>query len=103
MITTENFESSVMSSDKPVLLDFWATWCVYCRRLSPVVERLAEKLGDSITFYMVDIDDQPEIARQYGISAIPSLLLFNNGGHGETLVAPSSQTQVEEWLQSQLQ
>ena len=77
-ITSANFESEVLHSDKPVLLDFWATWCGPCRMLSPIVDEVAEERG-GIKVGKVNVDEQPELAGQFDVMSIPTLLVFENG------------------------
>ena len=77
-INQENFETKVTQSSAPVLLDFWAAWCGPCTMLSPVVEELAQEHPE-ISFGKVNVDEVPELAQRYQISAIPTLLLFENG------------------------
>ena len=77
-ISTNNFQKEVMNSDKPVLLDFWATWCGPCRMLSPIVDEVAEERGD-IKVGKVNVDEQPELAGQFDVMSIPTLLVFENG------------------------
>ena len=100
-ITKENFHQEVEQAKEPVLIDLWAPWCVYCRRLSPALDRLAEKFGDQLTIGKINIDEQPELAQELDASTIPTLYVYRHGGHGEKLVAPASQAQVEAWLQEQ--
>ena len=76
----------VESSPKPVLVDFWAEWCPSCRLLAPTFERLAANYGDEITFAKVNVDELPEVASQYGIRSIPTLLLLRDGEVVEMLV-----------------
>lgn len=100
-LTKENFVAEVVQSGKKTVVEFWAPWCVYCKRLNPVIDRLAAKLGDALPVGKVNVDEQPELEEQYGISTLPTLLLFEGETHGEPLVAPASQAQIEEWLRGQ--
>lgn len=77
-ITKENFEAEVLKSAQPVLLDFWAAWCGPCRMLSPVVDEVAEERTD-VKVGKVNVDEQPELAAEFGVMSIPTLLLFENG------------------------
>ena len=77
-ITKENFESEVLHSEKPVLLDFWASWCGPCRMLSPVVDEVAEERTD-VKVGKVNVDEQPDLAAEFGVMSIPTLLVFRDG------------------------
>ena len=85
-ITKENFASEVLASDKPVLIDLWAEWCGPCRMMAPVVAELAEDYAGRVRVGKVNVDEQADIAVRYGVSSIPTLLLFNDGREAGRLV-----------------
>ncbi len=77
--TTANFEAEVLKADKPVLVDFYADWCGPCRMMAPAIEALAEELADVAVIGKLNVDDNEEIAMQYGVMSIPTLIVFKNG------------------------
>lgn len=98
MIRNDNFEQEVLQARGPVLVDFQAPWCGYCRRLGPVVDRVAEQYSEKIRVVKLDIDESPDIAQRYEVDTIPTLILFQNGNAGEPLVNPGSQSVIDGWL-----
>jgi thioredoxin 1 len=78
-VTDQDFEERVLKSDEPVLVDFWAEWCVPCHMVSPVVEEIGQDKGDSLRVAKLNIDENPEVTRRYGVMSIPTLVLFRGG------------------------
>ncbi len=78
-LTSENFDSFIKNASAPVLVDLWASWCGPCKMLSPLVDQLAEEMGDKLAVGKVNVDDEGEIAMRYGVQSIPTLLLFKGG------------------------
>lgn len=78
-LTAENFKSEVMDSDKVSIIDFWAPWCGYCVRMSPVFDELAAELGDKVNFSKVNTDEQPALAREFKIEVLPTFIIMKNG------------------------
>lgn len=101
-ITKGNFKQQVLEADKPVLVDFWAQWCVYCRRIAPAFDKIAEQQEDKLIFAKINIDEVPDIAEEYGIDTIPTLLIFKDGKVEGQIVAPDSKARIEEFIQQYL-
>ena len=78
-ITTKNFENDVLHADKPVLVDFWAQWCPYCRRIAPAFDKVGEQYADTLIAGKINYDEEPQLIQRFGIDTIPTLLLFKNG------------------------
>lgn len=99
-LTAENFETEVLQSGLPVLVDFWAPWCGPCRMLSPVLSALAEKLDGRLKVGKVNVDEQPDLAGSYGISSIPALLVFVNGQAVDRRVGAAGPAVLEAFVNS---
>jgi thioredoxin 1 len=78
-VTDQDFEERVLGSERPVLVDFWAEWCVPCHMVSPVVEEIGRDKGDDLQVAKLNIDENPDVTRKYGVMSIPTLMLFKDG------------------------
>ena len=97
-LTKENFDAEVLSSNIPVLVDFWASWCGPCRMLAPTVAEIAEEYEGRVKVGKVNVDDELQLAQSYGISSIPTLILFENGEVKNQIVGFVPKSSIEEML-----
>jgi len=95
-INAQQYEELILGS-KPVLVDFWAPWCTYCRRIDPALNKLADNRED-ILIVKVNIDEEPELARQEQIEVIPTLVIYKEGYDLGSIVAPESRARIEDFL-----
>ncbi len=79
ILTDDNFDAEVLKSDIPVLVDFWAEWCMPCKMVEPIVDQIAQEYAGKVKIGKVDVDSNPQISMKYGIRSIPTLLIFKNG------------------------
>lgn len=93
-ITSENFENEVIKSEKPVILDFYADWCGPCKMMSPIVEEIAEELGEKAKVGKVNSDENMELAQNYGIMSIPTIMIIKNGEVTKTFVGVTSKEEI---------
>ena len=91
-VTDDSFEADVLTNDKPVLVDYWAEWCGPCRQVAPVLEAIAAEHGDKIDIVKLNVDENPEVTRRYGILNIPTLGIFQNGQVVKELVGARSKS-----------
>lgn len=98
----EMFEKNRKESEKPVLVEFWAPWCVYCRRIAPAYDKVAEQYADKLVVGKINVDEVPEAAEREKIEAIPALLLYKDGKVVDSIVAPDSKAKIEEFIEKNL-
>ena len=101
-ITKENYEAEVLQSDKPVLLDFWASWCGPCRMLGPVISDIAEKYDGQVIVGKVNVDDEMALALKYNVSSIPMVALFKDGKLVDRAVGYRSKSDMEDMIKAVL-
>ena len=101
-ISSENFNQEVLESDLPVLVDFWAEWCGPCKQLAPTVEDVANEMVGSIKVCKMDVDTNQDIAVQFGVRSIPTLLIFKNGEVASTQIGAISKQQLEEFIATEV-
>ena len=99
-ITDDNFEEEVIKSDKPVLIDFWATWCGPCKMIAPIVEEMAKEYDGKVKIGKLDVDSNQQSSIKYGVRSIPTLLLFNNGEIKETIIGAVPKAQIVQKLEA---
>ena len=101
-VSNDNFESEVVNSEKPVLVDFWAEWCGPCKQIAPVVEEIADEHSDKLKVCKMDVDVNRETAVQFGIRSIPTLLIFKNGEVAGSQIGAVSKQQLLEFIQAEI-
>ena len=98
----ELFEKLALEGDKPVLVEFWAPWCVYCRRIAPALEKVAQQYENRLVIGQVNIDDEPLLAGKEQIEVIPTLVMYRGGQVLGSVVAPESKAKIEEFIRETL-
>ena len=97
-VTDQSFEQDVLKSDVPVLVDFWAEWCGPCKALAPAVEKVAGEYEGKAKFVKLNIDDNNQVAQQYGIKGIPTLILFKNGAEADRTVGLTTKDNISRMI-----
>ncbi|MFM2132747.1 MAG: thioredoxin [Candidatus Kapaibacterium sp.] len=101
-VTDDNFQTEVLESQHPVLIDFWAEWCGPCRMIGPVIEELAGEMSGKVKVGKVDVDQNPRVAMEYGIRSIPALLIFHEGKVVDSIVGLVPKNFIVERLQQHI-
>ena len=93
-----SFESDVLKSAEPVVVDFWAEWCGPCRMIAPALEEIAGQLGDKVKIVKLNVDENPQTASKYGVMSIPTLMLFKNGEMASRQVGAAPKAKLQQWI-----
>lgn len=101
-ISDASFHQDVISSDRPVLVDFWAEWCGPCKMIGPSLEELSEEFGEQVTIAKLNIDENPDAPAKYGVRGIPTMILFKNGQPAATKVGAAPKSQLKGWIEGEL-
>ena len=101
-IKENEFDSEVISSDKPVLIDFWAEWCGPCKEISPILEEIADEMKDIVKIVKMNIDENPNVPNKYGIQSIPTMIIFKKGEPVSTKIGSVVKSELKTWIETSL-
>ena len=97
-LTDDSFDADVLQSDKPVLVDFWAEWCGPCKAIGPSLEEISDEMAGKVKVAKVNIDENPDLAAQYGVRSIPTLVMFKNGEPASMQVGAKPKNALVDWI-----
>ncbi|MEO1398397.1 MAG: thioredoxin [Pseudomonadota bacterium] len=97
-IDQSNFEADVLNATTPVVVDFWAEWCGPCKAIAPSLEEISDEMGDKVTIAKVNMDENPDLAAQYGVRSIPTLLMFKDGEPVAIQVGAAPKNKLSDWI-----
>ena len=101
-VTDENFDTEVLKSDKPILVDFWAEWCGQCKQIGPTLEEISNEMSNEITIAKHNIDNEPNTPTKYGVRGIPTMLLFKGGELKATKVGATTKSNIVSWIKENI-
>lgn len=101
-IDSGNFQSDVLDADKPVVVDFWAEWCGPCKMIAPSLEEISDEMGDKVTIAKINMDENPDLAAQFGVRSIPTLLMFKGGEPVAIQVGAAPKNKLSDWISSEI-
>jgi thioredoxin 1 len=101
-VTDENFNTEVLKSDKPILVDFWAEWCGPCKQIGPTLEEISNEMSNEITIAKHNIDNEPNTPTKYGVRGIPTMLLFKGGELKATKVGATTKSNIVSWIKENI-
>ena len=101
-ITDESFETDVIKSDKPIVVDFWAEWCGPCKQIGPVLEEISDEMKDLVVIAKHNIDNEPNTPTKYGVRGIPTMLLFKDGQLKATKVGATTKSNIVSWIEDNI-
>ena len=101
-IKEKEFESEVINSDKPVLIDFWAEWCGPCKEIGPILDEIADEMKDKIKVVKINIDENPNIPNKYGVQSIPTMIIFKKGAPISTKIGAAIRSEVKTWIETSI-